>query len=755
MTLFKSQLPRKTGSRLSNLKSQEIVRHLVFLTLLVSLSPCLLVKDTLAQAPAATTKGRAGNYCIECHVEGDLRLESALEWQGGIGREQVLPCPTLKRLREEIYYTESLLGAMTNSGQGLRASGISTAPMDKRVLARLEIYERLQSESVTALAPVETELKSLRLQLNKSFSQMYQGWDHVNLRWAIVAALVVTLLLAGTAIWRLSQSPLSNLQSQITKPNPVALFAFLIVFALFALPVFSAAAPASTAQTAEQAARQKALNAATTAAESAERASARAWMLARVGASWAQVDRAKGQEALAASLEAFDQFQMNAPAYWGLGRRLEESAVTWPTGQDAALDAADRIAVAASRAWALRAIAGEWGQLSGDQAESILRQALMVANKNANAYYRDIDLYGIAVELARIDIQQGLKVARRAINDPSLKMAALRDMAALQAPSDPQAARYICDSASGIDWNAAPVERTWLRQTLAICWTAAGSSSGYRELTEAHQIAITEIKSQDRAFVLRNLAAAWSGVSATKAQQTAESIDAAYPEVKASALLEVGQFDLAVEQAKRIDRAYRRDHALAAIARAWAAVAPGKALDVASAIQDAYLRADVQRAAALGWAKSNPDQALQTAQAIAIPYVKAQALVELGAFDSALALADQLQDTYPMRQLAVAWAKTDLDRALQAVEKIQRDVDRADALREISVIVAAKDKAQADALFDRAFKVAQAVRRSGDPFASAEALRQLGVAWTPIDRGKAAQAFAAAFESAQRVSVKY
>jgi hypothetical protein len=225
----------KTGSRLSNLKSQEIVRHLVFLTLLVSLSPCLLVKDTLAQAPAATTKGRAGNYCIECHVEGDLRLESALEWQGGIGREQVSPCPTLKRLREEIYYTESLLGAMTNSGQGLRASGISTAPMDKRVLARLEIYERLQSESVTALAPVETELKSLRLQLNKSFSQMYQGWDHVNLRCAVAAALVVTLLLAGTAIWRLSQSPLSTLKSQITKPNPVALFAFLIVFALFAL----------------------------------------------------------------------------------------------------------------------------------------------------------------------------------------------------------------------------------------------------------------------------------------------------------------------------------------------------------------------------------------------------------------------------------------------------------------------------------------------------------------------------------------
>ena len=125
MTLFKSQLPRKTGSRLSNLKSQEIVRHLVFLTLLVSLSPCLLVKDTLAQAPAATTKGRAGNYCIECHVEGDLRLESALEWQGGIGRD---PSRSVRELRHTRLVHRQLGHTLRTRGPGWSSRRDSALP---------------------------------------------------------------------------------------------------------------------------------------------------------------------------------------------------------------------------------------------------------------------------------------------------------------------------------------------------------------------------------------------------------------------------------------------------------------------------------------------------------------------------------------------------------------------------------------------------------------------------------------------------
>jgi hypothetical protein len=108
-----------------------------------------------------------------------------------------------------------------------------------------------------------------------------------------------------------------------------------------------------------------------------------------------------------------------------------------------------------------------------------------------------------------------------------------------------------------------------------------------------------------------------------------------------------------------------------------------------------------------------------------------------------------------MKELAIAWAMLDTSQALQAVEKIQRDVDRADALREISTILAAKDMAQAETVFERALAAAQSMRRSGDLFASAQALRQLGVAWTAIDSAKAAQAFEAAFEAAKRVSVKY
>jgi hypothetical protein len=768
--------------QISNTQYQSMARGVIVLLAILLGGVCALVPDTGAQAPAATTnKGRAGNYCVECHATGDARLARAFEWQGGIESEQVSPCPTLKRLREQVYYTESLLGAMTNSSQSLRALGVSTTVQDRRVTARMETYGRLTQEQVTALAPVETEIKSLRLQMNKSFSQMYQGWGQVNTRWAIVAAGMVTLLLAGTVIWRLTRqisnikNQISSFKSQISKSSAGAVVAIVIVFLLFALPVFSTAAPASTAQTEEQASRQEAINQATIAGESAERAAARAWMLARIGASWAALDEAKGQDALAASLDAMHEFQMNGPAYGGRIHQLQESAVTWATGQDAAADAADRIAVAAGRAWALRAIAAETAPVDRASAEQLLAQAAALAEKNENVTYRDMDLYGVAIEWARLDANKGLDVARTT-RDPLLQAAALREIGALQALNGTgrEAAETTLNLALQAARQAAVVEQIWALQELGVNWAALDKAKGAAILGEA-QALVPKVKSaQDRAYILRNLAAAWAGVDPARALQVAESIDPAYPEARASALGQAAKggashgFDQAIESARQIDGAYRRDVALASIARDWAATTPDEALDVAATMGDVYLRADVQQAAALALATASPDRAWQTAQDIPVPFLRTETLVRLGArwadadrqravtaFQSAAALADELQDTYPMQELAVAWARIDSDQALAIVDKIQRDVDRAAALREVSVILAASDKGKAGAVFDRALAAATSMRRAGDSFASAEALRQLGEAWAPIDKDKAAQAFAAAFESAKRVSVKY
>lgn len=752
-----------------NFKFQRQTRAVIFLLVILLGGVCVLVPGAGAQAPAATTnKGRAGNYCVECHATGDARLTRTFEWQGGIGREQVSPCPTLKRLREQVYYTESLLGAMTNSSQGLRAYGVSTAAQDRRVTARMETYGRLTQEQVTASAPVETELKSLRLQLNKSFSQMYHGWGQVNTRWVIIAAGVVTLLLAGTVIWRLTRQ-ISNFKFQMSKYSGWAGVAIVIVFLLFALPVFSTAAPASTVQTEEQASRQEAINQATTAAESAERASTRAWMLAHIGASWAALDEAKGQDALAASLDAMHEFQMNGPAYAGRIHQLQESAVTWATGQDEAADTADRIAVAAGRVWALRAIAAETAPVDRANAEQLLARAAALAEKNENATYRDMDLYGVAIEWARLDTNKGLDVART-MRDPLLQAAALREIGALQAKSGAgqEAAEATLNMALQAARQAGPVEQIWALQELGVNWAALDKAQGAAILGEAQALVPQVNSAQDRAYVLRNLAAAWMSIDPATALEVAESIDPSYPEARASALDASKGFDQAIESARQIEGEYRRDLALASIARDWAATAPDEAVAVAATIGDVYLRAEVQQAAALALATASPDRAWQMAQDIAVPFLKAETLVRLGArwaesdrqravtaFQSAAALADELQDTYPMQELAVVWAGIDSDQALAVIDKVQRDVDRAAALREVSVILATSDKAKAGAVFDRAMAAATSMRRAGDSFASAEALRQLGAAWAPIDKDKATRAFAAAFESAKRVSIKY
>jgi hypothetical protein len=93
-------------------------------------------------------------------------------------------------------------------------------------------------------------------------------------------------------------------------------------------------------------------------------------------------------------------------------------------------------------------------------------------------------------------------------------------------------------------------------------------------------------------------------------------------------------------------------------------------------------------------------------------------------------------DTSPLRALAVAWAETDPRAALQVVDLMDREVDKAEALRAIAA--ASGDSA----IFEQA--LAMAARVSGDALAPAQASLSLADA-----------AFAQAYDIAQRISTKY
>jgi len=137
------------------------------------------------------------------------------------------------------------------------------------------------------------------------------------------------------------------------------------------------------------------------------------------------------------------------------------------------------------------------------------------------------------------------------------------------------------------------------------------------------------------------------------------------------------------------------------------------------------------------------------AESIESPYYRVQALTALGQYQAALDAAGELSDTYPLRALAVAWAETDPQSALEVVDLMDREADKAEALRAIAVAIGD------EATFERALNLALAARVRGDALAPAEASLNLAKVFAPTDVSKSDAAFVQAHNVAQQISIKY
>jgi hypothetical protein len=124
------------------------------------------------------------------------------------------------------------------------------------------------------------------------------------------------------------------------------------------------------------------------------------------------------------------------------------------------------------------------------------------------------------------------------------------------------------------------------------------------------------------------------------------------------------------------------------------------------------------------------------------------ALVALGQYGQAETFAGELKETYPLLRLIQALAKVDPEKALALVDSLQREADKAEALRALASL------SGDPALFERALGMALAARVRNDALAPARASLELAQAYLQINPALAQQALAQAYEIAQRISVK-
>lgn len=694
---------------------------IIFLVLVMLLAAAPISADAPYRSPKLS-QVQPGNYCVGCHTLDDQRPLSAMDWAGGIDRELISACAAASRMREEVYYTERLLLAIDRARAGVPAR-VDASKTDARVSAARQTYSRLLDAPPTSLDAVTSEAQMLRFRLGKSYTWLNQMLEVLKRQRVLLFAGLVTLVLLVSLGWGLrnAQRFLAGRKSSSEKGDGWLQFSFkailfiLLIFILFSLPIFRVPAQEVESASEEEQARQAALDTADRVADVADRALARAWMLARVGAAWADFNPEQAENVLMDALGVAEELQKDTTALWGEAQAVQEGTVGSLVDQEKADLMADRLEAVNSRAWALRLIAAEWSAVDPARAEEILEQALDVAASNSSLY-RELDVRAIAVTWATINPERGVAVAER-VYDPALRTWALWEMADITGDAAlydraAEAARQVSD----------PVQRARLLRAIA-------AHSRDQALFGEALAALDGVEGAPLAYALSDLAAA-SGDAAI-----ADRIDSTYPDARAAALYRIDQFEAAWAAAAQITDPFEQARAQAAIAGAW-----GNA-EAAKQIADPTLRNRALREVAI----TRQDGAL--ADAIESPYYRVQALTALGQYQAAFDAAEELSDTYPLRALAVAWAEADPQAALGVVDMMDRETDKAEALR--AVTAATGD----DELFERALGMALAARVRGDALAPAEA--SLALAEAVGDQAKAEAAFAQAHDVAQRISIKY
>jgi hypothetical protein len=655
-----------------------------------------------------------GNYCVSCHLADDPRLAAVTEWKGSITREADNPCPAATKIRDELYYTERLM-LMIDRAQS------EVGPLPEKSQSRLDgytqHYSRMLDALITSLDAFVSEAQSTRYQMNKAYKALNDMAETAKLRTVLFYAGIVTLIILGSLAWGLYNT--RAIKAGIVSKSWATFWRVAFVLAVlvfFALPIFRVPAVEVEMTTAEQQAAQTTLDTAQRAADAADRAQARAWMLARVGTAWNVLDADRAQSLVDEALAALESASENEEALWGQSLAVQEVTVGTEIEMEAAGLIAANLNAARARAWAVPLVAVEWNRLDPEKATALLQAELKVIEKRTG-HYRDLQLRGLALAWANVDVAQAVPTAAQ-INDPAMLAWTLRELAILT--NDNSLFNRAADAAREVE---DPVQRARALREI-------GLASSNSALFDEALAALDDVTGASLANALSDLAVASGDASLV------EQIDLAFPDARVSALLRLGEYPSAWDAATQIIDPFEQARAQAAIAAGWGNADAANQISV-WLYRDLALRDVIRKTGNAALVDS-----------ISSAYYKVQALNALGDYETASRLAGTLGDAYPLIDLAVSLVDKDPQAALALVEQMGREADKAVALQAIAVAT------QDQALIEQAQGMALAGRVRGDALAPAQALLDLAQALLPVDSEGAGTVLQQAYEAAQRIAIK-
>jgi hypothetical protein len=174
-----------------------LAKALLVLGLLIT-GLALLLQTALADSNTDTPEGAVltGNYCLECHLGDDPRVESALDWGGGLYRQEYIPCDALRTVREERYFAGSLMLKIAKTSEQYEGDRMGAEALETRLDPQRDSFDKLMQADVDSVATFTGTAKALRFQTAKLLPDAFGLHEETRHRRVILAIVFGTIFLA-------------------------------------------------------------------------------------------------------------------------------------------------------------------------------------------------------------------------------------------------------------------------------------------------------------------------------------------------------------------------------------------------------------------------------------------------------------------------------------------------------------------------------------------------------------------------------
>jgi hypothetical protein len=656
-------------------------------SILVFLGMALALLGTSPFSAFAKTRG----FCVECHSSERIK-GFAFTDDRSIYHAKLDPCPGLRALSEEIFFTESRIIKLDQILKEMDEAGRTRNRLMDEVSKVSDSLHDLKSAEVSSTAKFSQNASSLRASLQKVYDRTLQERDESDRRWLIgVGGLIFLGLLGliGMGYWKLNRIGKALL--------------LLFISGTLVSCSFGPAEPKKKSLAQEE--LEQALFVASQATTQMEEAFDQSILLAEMAGEWSKIEPGPAEKAFelawAMALKARERanrirtFQKITSQYPD-----QPEASKREVSFDTVLDLHDELQSGVGRTWALRAIAEEWIRIDERKGRKALEFSTQEVLSTKEETLRDRELKSIAEDWAGIDLVRADQIAR-SIRDPFLKAITLTHIA------ERRRDRMGFEEA----WRIAEALPPSYSQAKAFIRISTTASKTYPNERERWKKRVSE-KIQDlkhpqlRAFASQEMLFQWVPLDRGQSERWISNLSPLFPEIRAYSLIRLAG---GKENSKKKSLSLLKE----ALHEAPKVADPFEAEKIRSLIVKAMVNLDAE-------------EAIRNLSQVEDPFYRSEILGEL------------------TKQFSLK----DKKRGIEFAEKIPLDLMRMKILVEIVSRSMDHDREKVLQIYRKTLPILSSI---SDPRTKALTLIQLGRDWKKLEQGREAFLFDSALKAAREI----